>query len=128
MREILFRGKRIRQNDEGIIEWVYGHYYDVYGVPNIEQNNKSFDVDPETVGQFTGLIDKNGVKIFEGDIVTIPKTTNRKYSIDYVADLAMYVIHDNSDMGNDKDFTAFFGMELEVIGNIYDNLELLNND
>lgn len=66
MREILFRGKRV---DNG--EWVEGDYAKSWLMPRYKFIEDEFDkhiVQPETVGQFTGLIDKNGQKIFEGDL------------------------------------------------------------
>ena len=139
MREILFRGKRI---DNG--EWVEGYYAaepytkNTYNYGYILENEKdlfakkAWLVDSRTVGQFTGLTDKNGTKIFEGDIIKI--VPDYDYSDDYsISNVYSY----NGILcvdyhGDDFDSTALGFLEdylpdgdFEVIGNIHDNPKLL---
>lgn len=135
MREILFRGKRI---DNG--EWVDGAYYqqtDWYGDPCDKHNiitsmgslcdDISLDyheVDPKTIGQYTGLTDKNGKRIFEGDIVDI-LTENEEIGVVAYDDGGFLVEAD----GFCVDFHANInGTDLEIIGNIHDNLELVKGE
>lgn len=129
MREILFRGKR---TDNG--EWVYGvptkdGRGEMVMVENIfeceEYNCRGANclyVDENTVGQYTGLKDKNGTKIFEGDIVLL-KGYDEPYQV--VFDESCFQAYSDSvryAMDN------FYDHDIEVIGNIYDNPELLEGD
>ena len=126
MREILFRGKI------GRCEWIYGCFVKKRGIVNIFKNGILYEVAPETVGQFTGLTDKNGVKIFEGDILKIGE--NLKGDVIF--------IDENSQDYGDEIHAAFHCKihkhnktipidsyllnNCKVIGNIHDNPELLN--
>ena len=116
MRTIKFRG--LRTDGKG---WVYGGYFqhtpDEDGVRYyiFDFNEGAVEVIPESVGQFTGLHDKNGKEIFEGDIVT---DGVGKYKIIYDLKLAGYQPY------------CIFRDEpenyCEVIGNIYENPELIS--
>ena len=124
MREILFRGKRI---DNG--EWVQGDLYHRNEEVLINNYQKGFNlaVSPETVGQFTGLTDKNGKKIFEWDIVDCwSEGVNAKGTVQQRKD-GMWIIYPAWQK------TIMWGLcpdeychtTVEVIGNIHDNPELL---
>lgn len=128
MREILFRGKRI---DNG--EWVEGFYsHEKVGgyltavfitemlTDRVVAHHR---VDPSTVGQYTGLTDTNGKRIFEGDVVE---------GADFTAEDGYGVVewYDGAfEIGNGEWCGTFHenynGKEFEVIGNIHDNPELL---
>ena len=122
MREILYKGKRL---DNG--EWVYGLPYKAkYGCISsiVNDDEERFLVFPETVGQYTGLTDKNGKKIFEGDIVTIPDSKKMGLPAliryDYVR-ATFEVSRSGYNPLSLIDAREFY----EVIGNIHDNPELL---
>ena len=134
-REILFRGKR---NDNG--EWVEGSFCGLdldsgsysYIIENSRRMNKStvFDdfqhnsvlVIPETVGQFTGSTDKNGKKIFEGDIVSLTKWKGLIYKVVY--DNCRYELY-NANETSCYVLSIYKSKDIEVIGNIHDNPEIL---
>lgn len=135
MREIIFRGKRI---DNG--EWVYGDLSQhKTGKKFIKTGSAvhSFEVIPETVGQFTGLTDKNGKKIFEGDVhchYNERQGKNRYFIIkhgdfhDTVYSFDSYGWH--FEEINGENIEALQGNEHQyanIIGNIHDNLELLED-
>lgn len=142
MREILFRGK---QTDNG--EWVEGYYYkakyyrtngelcDYITVPRLDEYiipSPKYVVDASTIGQYTGLKDKNGTKIFEGDII---------YAVSNFDAANMVVVYDPAEFclvlcEDYKTYKPGWGFKclcyesfyMEVVGNIYDNPELLGGE
>ena len=147
-REILFRGKRV---DNG--EWVCGYPFpgigqfdsekwfvtEIQGHGNASCSN-TYRVDPSTVCQFTGLTDKNGVKIFEGDIIEAQtqdtkRLRNAEVRFGEFADInsdedecyiGFYIVFDGifTTAGQLKECSN----SIEVIGNIFDNPELLEEN
>lgn len=138
MREILFRGKSFHTK-----EWVEGYlgievpdelviqqfsFDDYFNSDCIDQHR----VKPETVGQYTGLKDKNGKKIFEGDIIKHSyRGINEKVIIRYGAPKERYTMYgwyldDNRENTIFLLSDYFIGIfDCVIIGNIYDNPELL---
>ena len=134
MREILFRGKRL---DNG--EWIAGHLlkYEDGSARMVSSNIDIFcfekdesiiqtvahRVDPETVGQYTGFVDKNSKKIFEGDIVSIYNSKAFLFAVEWNN---QYVLKCTSNGVSDNILNVIESPEdVEVVGNIYDNSELI---
>lgn len=138
MREILFRGKRLNNG-----EWVTGKMYRIARDLNPfimleDKHGCSYEVDEETVGQYTGLKDKHGKRIFEGDILHIAKIADGiggyyqpplDYPVNVVVkwDLCAWMWETLCD---DKRYITFpdawCHYECEVIGNVHDNPEFLD--
>ncbi len=124
MRKILFRGKRTENN-----EWFYGDL--IQGVdhhnetatsilPRViayTEERVSYLVDPETVGQYTGINDMNGKMIFDGDIL---KFGEYIWTVEWKADRLGYGYVEKADR-----MLEFDGGNCEIIGNIHDNPELI---
>ena len=119
----LFRGQKVDAK-----EWVYG-YYMFHETKNkhviLTKESKFIEVIPETVGQFTGLTDKNGVKIFEGDIVkaNFPYAKTGFVEFDKKR-CSFYVKPTDGFAAYDKGY-KMNANKLEIIGNIIENPELL---
>ncbi len=136
MREILFRGKRF---DDG--EWVYGFYSNTKGENGrfhyIQDENSFVKVDPSTVGQYTGVVDKNGKQVFEDDIIGYTDTDTGKRKIFGVVkwyhEGNFYINTDtycnytsDNDCANVGHMMNRTAIKLYVLGNIHDNPELIN--
>ena len=117
-REILFRGKRIDNN-----EWVYGvagyhKYREKWYICDEELEN--YEVIPETIGQYTGLKDKNGNKIFEGDIIKTHYIDNEEITVKFDEDRGGYYPFASGDGCGCCEMYVVPPYASEVVGNIYD--------
>ena len=130
MREILFRG---RCNEVGKYNghWIEGHYGEDEGRHEIFFSTKigivGYSCEPESIGQYTGLTDKNGKKIFEGDII---KGKFSNYAI-WADEAERAFVYGKSYKGGYKNLMSDYLLKsscpngIEIIGNIHDNPELL---
>lgn len=136
MREILFRGKRI---DNG--KWIEGLYCQrkekVFGgirtrymivVPTVDSISGArwIAIDLATAGQYTGLTDKNGKKIFEGDIVEV-QFPSAKAIGKVIFENGNYIVRYTSKMFNSL-YYLIEKREVKVVGNIHDNPKLLKGE
>lgn len=112
MREILFRGKDVKENWHiGLLARSGNGWY----ISNSAGSPLAYEVIPSTVGQYTGLTDKNGKKIFEGDICAIVGEEKEIIKDD------IFVVSWEEDCG----FNLYTCFDYEIIGNIHDNPEWL---
>lgn len=134
MRDILFRGKRL---DKG--KWHYGSYLFLHvpdrnwaGTPRgpakdvhyiVDQEDINYAVDPDTVGQYTGLDDKKGRKIFEGDLVKLDGWEPSVMQIAFIEG-AFCLADGTGEYAGDIHYIHHAGVnQSEVVGNIYDDLD-----
>lgn len=130
-REILYRGQLRRKGEKVRLDgtpfeskWVYGGVCQFNDYSSIiyqtEPEFRKYPVYTDTVEQYTGLTDRNGVKIFEGDII---EYQGKRYSINYLKHYARF-----SAVKPNTVFCVFAYQMGEVIGNIHDNPELLKGE
>lgn len=149
MREILFRGKAIKDINSDLTvntQWVYGYYAKIkpctgiYGkkeeyieeeIPKIISGQEAITVNPNTIGQYTGLKDKNGKKIFEGDIVDLSNCRQIPFIYDEIGKISVvewekYYAGFYPFCNYDKDCgTSVCSEEVKVIGNVFDNPDVV---
>lgn len=126
MREILFRGQTEAQK-----KWIFGDllHGTCTGLVWIDNHKdgaiSDLRVIPSTVGQFTGLTDKNGNKVFEGDIVrrTCGVSVDFDYLVDFKCGEFYLVLLTNKKIEGGKELMISYAKDGEIIGNIHDNPE-----
>lgn len=128
MREIKFRGKRLTDG-----KWIYGDFFRNRGLSFIAADGivenplaswHDYNVDPDTVGQFTGLYDDNGKEIYEGDIFQV-KAYEPKFEVYFKNGVFEYRQIGSSNRPFPLRRIYF---DSYVLGNIHDNPELLKGD
>lgn len=120
MRTIKFRGKTKSDN-----QWVYGFYFKIdenhYILENVLGGSQKQEIIPKTLGQFTEIYDKNGIEIYEGDILNMRNRYLKKDN--QVFKNTGEVYFEKGVFRCDQIPLAYLD-ELEIIGNIYDNSKI----
>ena len=142
MREILFRGQtrkygeRVKMNGEKLPgKWVYGgilqgagDFSVIYGYDSMDEHTigdlEKHIVHTDTIGQYTGLTDKNGVRIFEGDILKYTNEDGELHYLTVVFEDCAFLIDDDGIVDADL-LTSYVCLGLEVAGNVHDDPQLL---
>lgn len=127
MRDIKFRGKDYNN------KWRYGDLVqEKWGQGKaimIKKDKTAWSILEETIGQYTGLKDKNGKEIYEGDIIFIKgetKLLDIKGKVEYSNTFAQFIITNTGSVVNETEPLGDYEEEdIEKIGNVYDNPELL---
>ena len=127
MREIKFRGFNNFNNG-----WIYGSLVEIYEDCHILKEGKTFfdrhtKVDKDSIGQYTGLKDKYNTEIYEGDILELTYFDDSKAEmyVSYLDDLAKFILRDLKEQNKYFNIEFFDKENIEVIGNIFENKELL---
>lgn len=131
MREIKFRGKSLKTG-----KWFYGNLYDqdTHGRTHIcTIHGGCLCIDTETIGQYTGLKDRNSKEIYEGDVVLLGDNCKIPYVVEWQEEIAMFIVSTQGfvncgcvgiyDTNDFRQVSAFGGCR--IIGNIHDNPELV---
>ena len=125
MREILFRGKRTDCEawvEGDLIQAFRGNQISACGIMPHTPTAYCWKVEPETIGQYTGLTDKNGVRIFEGDIIQSLESSVTGL-VQWFPEHSAFMVWCKS--ANEVGFLYECADIIKVIGNIHDNPELL---
>lgn len=129
-KEIEFRAKRLDNNKFVIgyyLPMVEGYRHYIYLPLEYLNEHSRIEIDPKTLGQYTGLKDKNGKKIFEGDIILLD---GKKYLVDWSCDNAGFCFRSKQPDNPNYDIIGGFHncSEFEIIGNWHENQELLTKE
>ena len=143
MRTIKFRGKFVYANADGSLIWIYGSLFQTDTLHNVGKAKILKTVSHDgviannevilgTVGQFTGIVDRNGMEIYEGDIIQTYDSKGKPilhevYYLESEARFATKLIGYENLNGGSLSQKWINELDFEVIGNIFDNKELLQN-